>query len=135
MTTLTSPTAAPPRTAPVPVVAPAVDTPLAHTATDPFVWGGTSLAEGHLTVTAPLEARDKEILTAEALAFLAMLHDRFADSRTELLLERQRRMRRIADGDDPDFHPATRPVRDDPSWRVAGAAGAPGLSDRRGGTP
>ncbi|MFD6136598.1 malate synthase A [Isoptericola sp. NPDC060257] len=130
MTTLTSPTTAP-RTAPVPAVAPAVGTPLADTATDPFVWGGTSLAEGHLTVTAPLEARDEEILTPEALAFLAMLHDRFADDRTALLLERQRRMRSVADGEDPDFHPATRPVRDDPSWRVAGAAGAPGLSDRR----
>ncbi|MCA5892438.1 malate synthase A [Isoptericola sp. NEAU-Y5] len=107
------------------------DTPLADTAAGPATWGSESLAEGSVTLSAPVGERDEEILTPQALAFLAMLHDRFADDRTALLLERQRRMRRIADGEDPDFNPATRPVRDDPSWRVAGSAGAPGLEDRR----
>ncbi|WP_166846089.1 malate synthase A [Isoptericola sp. BMS4] len=110
---------------------PPTSTPLADTATGPSVWGDRTLAEGSISVTAPLGPRDEEILTPEALAFLAMLHDRFADARTSLLLDRQRRMRTIADGEDPDFRPATRPLRDDPSWRVAGSDGAPGLSDRR----
>ena len=120
-------TLADPRTRPTDTPA----TPLADTASGPSAWGAASLAEGTVTVAADLGPRDAEVLTPGALAFLAMLHDRFADDRTLLLLERQRRMRRIADGEDPDFSPATRPVRDDRSWRVAGSAGAPGLADRR----
>ena len=104
-----------PRTAPVPAVA----TPLADTASGPSAWGAASLAEGTVTVAADLGPRDAEVLTPGALAFLAVLHDRFADDRTLLLLERQRRMRRIADGEDPDFSPATRPVRDDRSCNYA----------------
>jgi malate synthase len=93
--------------------------------------GRTISAEGSIDVTGPLGPRYDEILTPEALEFLAVLHDHFADERCGVLLERQRRTREIADGADPDFPPSTRPVRDDPSWRVAGATGAPGLSDRR----
>ncbi|WP_407320860.1 malate synthase A [Isoptericola halotolerans] len=84
-----------------------------------------------MDVVGPTVPGSEEILTPAALEFLALLHDQFADARTELLLTRQRRTREIADGADPDFLPVTRPVRDDPSWRVAGASGAPGLSDRR----
>jgi malate synthase len=75
--------------------------------------------------------RDAEVLTPAALDFLALLHERFADAQAGLLAARAQRVRAIADSEDPDFLPATRPVRDDPSWRVAGAAGAPGLEDRR----
>ncbi|GAA1713007.1 malate synthase A [Isoptericola hypogeus] len=131
MTTLAAPPTAPPNPDARPDRAPDAGTSLADIAPDASAWGGATLAEGSVTVAAPLGPRDEEILTPEALAFLALLHDRFADDRTALLLERQRRMRRIADGEDPDFNPATRPVRDDPSWRVAGSAGAPGLADRR----
>ncbi len=46
-------------------------------------------------------------------------------------MDRQQRRQDVADGIDPDFRASTRPVRDDPSWRVAGSAGAPGLEDRR----
>ena len=90
-----------------------------------------TVAEGTMDVVGPLEPGFEEILTPRALEFLALLHDQFADARCELLLTRQRRTREIADGADPDFLPVTRPVRDDLSWRVAGSAGAPGLSDRR----
>ncbi|MCK0116826.1 malate synthase A [Isoptericola sp. S6320L] len=90
-----------------------------------------TVAEGTIDVVGPLEPGSDEILTPQALEFLALLHDQFADARCELLLTRQRRTREIADGADPDFLPVTRPVRDDPSWRVAGSAGAPGLADRR----
>ncbi|PJI94688.1 malate synthase A [Luteimicrobium subarcticum] len=88
---------------------------------------------GRLTIctTRGLPHRYDEILTPEALAFVAALHDEFLARRHDLLLERQRRRRQIADGIDPDFRPETRPVRDDPTWQVAGHRGAPGLEDRR----
>ncbi len=75
--------------------------------------------------------RDAEILTPEALDFLGLLHGQFADDVAELLATRRRRALAVEAGQDPDFDPATRPVRDDPTWRVAGCAGAPGLEDRR----
>ncbi len=69
------------------------------------------------------------ILVPEALAFLTDLHAGFAGRRHDLLLERQRRQERYTNGVDPDFLPATAAIRDDPTWRVAGAG--PGLEDRR----
>ncbi|MFC8923562.1 malate synthase A [Cellulosimicrobium sp. NPDC057127] len=86
---------------------------------------------GSLRVTGTLGPRYREILTPEALDFLAVLHDRFLARRHELLMDRQQRRQDVANGIDPDFRAETRPVRDDPSWRVAGATGAPGLEDRR----
>ncbi|MFF7992681.1 malate synthase A [Kitasatospora xanthocidica] len=75
------------------------------------------------------EDRFDEVLTSEALAFLAGLHDRFADRRAELLAERERRAAVLSAGGSLDFRPETRAVREDSSWRVAGAG--PGLVDRR----
>jgi len=86
---------------------------------------------GTLDVTGPLGERYREILTPDALSFLTALHDRFLAARHGLLMDRQQRRQDVADGIDPDFPAATRPVRDDPSWRVAGSHGAPGLEDRR----
>ncbi len=73
--------------------------------------------------------RSEEILTAEALAFLTELHDRFASTRHERLADRQRRRYEIGNGRDPKFREDTRSIREDASWRVAGAG--PGLEDRR----
>jgi malate synthase len=87
--------------------------------------------QGTLRVTGALGPRYREILTPEALDFLTVLHDRFLARRHELLMDRQQRRQDVADGIDPDFRAETRPVRDDPSWRVAGSTGAPGLDDRR----
>jgi malate synthase len=92
---------------------------------------GRPSPSGALRVTGALGERYREILTPEALDFLTLLHDRFVARRHELLMDRQQRRQDVADGIDPDFRAATRPVRDDPSWRVAGSAGAPGLEDRR----
>ncbi|MFE7594926.1 malate synthase A [Kitasatospora sp. NPDC057512] len=75
------------------------------------------------------EDRFDEILTPEALAFLARLHERFAARRTALLAERDRRRAELANGGSLDFLPGTRAVREDTTWRVAGAG--PGLADRR----
>jgi malate synthase len=91
----------------------------------------TGARRGVITVTGPVGPRYGEILTPDALGFLALLHDRFDARRDELLARRQLRRQDIADGSDPDFHASTRPVRDDPHWQVAGSRHAPGLEDRR----
>ncbi|MEK2493446.1 malate synthase A [Kitasatospora purpeofusca] len=75
------------------------------------------------------EDRFEEVLTPEALAFVARLHLPFAARRTALLAERRRRADALAAGGTLDFLPETRAVREDDSWRVAGAG--PGLHDRR----
>ncbi|MBP1325578.1 malate synthase [Leucobacter exalbidus] len=73
--------------------------------------------------------RSEEILSPEALAFVTALHDRFATSRHERLADRQRRRYEIGNGRDPKFREDTRAIREDTTWRVAGAG--PGLEDRR----
>ena len=85
--------------------------------------------EPRVEITAPLRERYDDILSPGALGFLAELHDRFATRRHDLLGERMRRRVDIANGRDPEFMPETAWIRDDPDWRVAGAA--PGLEDRR----
>ncbi|MGP9708177.1 malate synthase A [Brachybacterium sp. AOP24-D1-21] len=77
----------------------------------------------------PNEHRFEEILTPEALDFLAALHDRFASRRSQLLTARAMRREAISGGAMFDFRPETAAIRDDPTWRVAGAG--PGLEDRR----
>lgn len=84
-----------------------------------------------IAATRRADPRDHEILTPEALDFLAMLHERFADTQARLIDARRRWTAAVAGGEDPDFNPVTRPVRDDDTWRVAGHTGAPGLEDRR----
>ncbi len=86
-------------------------------------------AQGTIRVTGTLGARYDEILTPQALDFVAALHDEFVARRHEILLDRQRRRENIANGMDPDFKASSRPVREDATWKVAGAA--PGLVDRR----
>ncbi|WP_030385428.1 malate synthase A [Streptomyces sp. NRRL S-241] len=73
--------------------------------------------------------RHEEILTPEALDFIARLDDAFAARRLEVLKERARRSGHLAGGTPLDFPLATRAVRQDPDWRVAPPA--PGLTDRR----
>ena len=82
-----------------------------------------------LEITGPAVVGGEQVLTPEALDFVAALHTRFAGPRHDLLLARQRRRERFANGLDPDFRPETAHIRDDPTWRVAGPG--PGLEDRR----
>ncbi|MFK8850020.1 malate synthase A [Streptomyces sp. Ac-502] len=74
-------------------------------------------------------ARQDEILTEAALAFVAELHRRFTPRRDELLARRDARRAEIARTSSLDFLPETAHVRDDASWRVAPAPAA--LNDRR----
>ena len=73
--------------------------------------------------------RFDQILTPEALQFLTRLHDQFAGRRHERLAARMQRRTAIDNGRDLHFLAETRSVRDDTTWRVAGAG--PGLEDRR----
>ncbi|WP_022881215.1 malate synthase A [Gryllotalpicola ginsengisoli] len=82
-----------------------------------------------IEVVGQATGRADEILTPEALRFLTQLHDVFGARRIERLRERRIRLDDLARGQGLDFPPETKAVRDDPSWRVAGAG--PGLEDRR----
>jgi malate synthase len=66
----------------------------------------------------PLEPGFDEVLTAEALAFVAALHRQFDPTRQELLQARRRRAERLADGEPLDFLDATHHVREG-EWTVA----------------
>src|SRR5580704_9698987 len=69
-------------------------------------------------VTVPIEGRAAEVLTADALAFLAELHRKFDGRRLELLAVRTARQKRFDAGESPDFLVETKSVRDG-DWKVA----------------
>ncbi|WP_430296988.1 malate synthase A [Sinomonas sp. B1-1] len=93
-----------------------------NTFTDNFTING-------VTLTAQPMARQNEILTPDALEFVARLHRATAERRQELLEARHARRAEIAKGVDPRFPAETAEIRNDPNWRVAPPA--PGLTDRR----
>jgi len=78
----------------------------------------SSGAPAGVVVHGPLAPRFAEILTPEALAFVAALHRRFDARRQELLAARSARQVRISAGELPDFLPETQKVRD-ADWKVA----------------
>ena len=82
-----------------------------------------------ITIDGALAPRFDEILTPEALGFVTELHDLFAGTRNDLLAARLVTRTHLANGRYPDFLQATRHIREDETWRVAGAG--PGLHDRR----
>ena len=73
--------------------------------------------------------RYDEILTPEALAFVATLDSEFAERRVELLRRRHENRKHLEAGGTLDFLPSTAHIRADRGWRVAPPA--PGLVDRR----
>jgi malate synthase len=80
-------------------------------------------------VIGPPTPHADEILTPEALGFVAQLHRSFIPRRQRLLGERRDRQARFDAGELPDFLPNTQHVRIDPGWRVAPAPAD--LDDRR----
>ena len=70
-----------------------------------------------------------EILTPEALSFVAGLQREFNGRRTELLAARNARQGAFEAGERPDFLPETAHIREDPSWRIAPVPAD--LQDRR----
>ncbi|GGS47425.1 malate synthase [Planobispora rosea] len=79
-------------------------------------------------ITGTSQDRFDEILTPEALAFVAALQREFGARRIELLQARQARQAELSAGGTLDFLPETKHVRES-EWRVAPPA--PGLVDRR----
>jgi malate synthase len=69
-------------------------------------------------INAKPSGRQAEILSAEALAFVAGLHRRFNKRRLELLAHRQERQKLFDAGKLPDFLPETKSIRDG-DWTVA----------------
>ena len=69
-------------------------------------------------VRGPVSGAHADILTGDALEFLAGLHRAFEGTRRELLAARERRQREIDAGALPDFLPDTREIRER-DWTVA----------------
>jgi malate synthase len=78
----------------------------------------STAATAGVVVRGPLEPRFAEILTPDALAFVAALHRKFNSRRVELLQARTARQARLSAGELPDFLAQTRAVRE-AEWRVA----------------
>ena len=81
-----------------------------------------------IEVSGPSVDRSEEVLTPEALAFLADLQRHFGVRRDELLAARRTRRERIAAGERPAFLESTIEIRNG-DWRVAAAPHD--LRDRR----
>jgi len=81
-----------------------------------------------IEITGPMRDRFEEILTPDALGFLAELHRTFESRRRELLARRKERETALVAGATFDFLEETKDVRES-EWRVADPA--PGLVDRR----
>jgi malate synthase len=79
-------------------------------------------------ITAPIHDRFDEILTDDALTFLARLHQEFEPRRREMIEARARRYEDLAHGGTLRFLDETKHVREG-DWQVAEPA--PGLRDRR----
>ncbi len=82
-----------------------------------------------IEVHADFGDRFDEILTPAALHFLTRLHDQFAGRRHDRLAARMHQRKHIENGRDLKFLSETAAIREDATWRVAGAG--PGLEDRR----
>jgi len=88
----------------------------------------TSGRPGNVTVVGPIEPGWREILTPQALDFLAELHRTFEPRRRDLLARRAARQQELDRGALPDFLPETASVRASP-WSVTPAPAD--LTDRR----
>jgi malate synthase len=82
----------------------------------------------HIQLKGKVEGRANEVLTKDALAFVAKLQREFGGRRQELLQLRDERQRRIDAGELPNFLVTTTSVRDS-GWSVAKAP--KDLQDRR----
>ncbi|KAI0645758.1 malate synthase [Trametes meyenii] len=71
----------------------------------------------------------QQLLTEDALKFLAALHRTFESTRQTLLVARETIQQRLDAGQQLDFLPETAHIRADPSWICAPPG--PGLEDRR----
>ena len=82
-----------------------------------------------VAVLAPVTSSEAEILSPQALQFVATIQRIFNPTRKTLLQKRVLRQQELDRGVLPDFLPETAFIRNDPNWRAAPPA--PGLQDRR----
>ena len=78
----------------------------------------TAHSPSGINILAASSGEFAEILTPQALEFLAMLQRRFGATREDLLARRHDRQARIDAGELPDFLPQTRQIRD-ATWTIA----------------
>lgn len=76
------------------------------------------LREEGIEITAPIEGEFAEVLTPEAVCFVADLHRSFNATRKQLLAAREERQQQFDAGQLPDFLPETESVRNG-DWSVA----------------
>ena len=62
-------------------------------------------------IVGPISPAVAEVLTPDALAFVAMLHRQFNPRRVELLAARKERQKRFDAGEIPGFLPETAAIR------------------------
>jgi len=72
---------------------------------------------GGVSIRAERGPRFDEILTKEALAFVAELHKKFEKRRADLMIARQKRQSRFDKGELPDFLTETRKIRES-DWKI-----------------
>jgi malate synthase len=72
----------------------------------------------HVELKGPVVGRAREVLTPEALEFVAGLQRGFGERRLELLRMRDERQARLEAGESPDFLASTKQVRES-EWKVA----------------
>jgi malate synthase len=72
----------------------------------------------NIEVAGPKGERYEEVLSPEALVFLADLEGQFGQTRSELLLARAKRREELSQSGTLDFLASTRPVREDSTWQV-----------------
>ncbi len=80
--------------------------------------GNQNTYPGGINIAGPVSAEFAEILTPEALAFVAKLHRAFDDRRQALLQRRVERQAEFDAGQKPDFLPETAEIRNS-EWGVA----------------
>ena len=85
-------------------------------------------APAGMNITGAFQPDYTQILTPEALEFLAKLHRKFDARRVELIAQRALRQKELDAGKLPDFLPETQPIRD-ADWKVAPVPAD--LQDRR----
>ncbi len=79
--------------------------------------GGGSYRVGGVSIRGPRGPRFDEVLTKEALAFVAELHKKFEKKRAELMGARMKRQSRLDKGELPDFLNETRKIRES-DWKI-----------------
>ena len=87
------------------------------------------MVQGVQINTATSKQAQDQILTDEALTFLAALHRTFDKTRKALLVNRIAIQQRLDSGLPLEFPPETANIRAEPAWHCAPPA--PGLEDRR----